>query len=87
MNLNSDERWSTYKEVLAESQDKALELFSIKKVSSRTHLDLNRSASPVHGRSELGLVAISNKPTILKFPKVGETWRILQYVLRPSRHA
>jgi hypothetical protein len=28
MKLNSEERWSAYKELVAESQDKALELFS-----------------------------------------------------------
>jgi hypothetical protein len=45
MKLNSDERWSAYKEVVAESQDNALSLFSTNKVSSRTHLDFYRHAS------------------------------------------
>jgi hypothetical protein len=55
MKLNSEKKWSTYKEAVAESQEKALELFATKKVSSRPHLDLNRRASPsVHGRSPFG---------------------------------
>ena len=45
MAINSNSRWSVYKEIVAESQDKARELFSTKKVDSRLHLDLNRCAS------------------------------------------
>jgi hypothetical protein len=39
------------KEVVDESLDKALELFATKKVDSTLHLDLNRLASPLNGRS------------------------------------
>ena len=45
MRVNSELCWSAYKEVVAESQDKSLELFATRKVA----LDLNHS-SPV--RSE-----------------------------------
>ena len=42
MRVNSELCWSAYKEVVAESQDKSLELFATRKVA----LDLNHS-SPV----------------------------------------
>jgi hypothetical protein len=45
MHINSEQRWGAYKEVVAESLDKALELFATKKVDGTFHLDLNRSAS------------------------------------------
>ena len=45
MAVNSDSRWSVYKEIVAESQAKARELFATKKVDPRLHLDLNRCAS------------------------------------------
>jgi hypothetical protein len=51
MHINSEQRWVAYKEVVAESLENALELFATKKVDSTLHLDLNRLASPLNGRS------------------------------------
>ena len=51
MRINSEQRWSVYKETVAESQDKALELFATKTVDARIELDLNRRSSPVEARS------------------------------------
>ncbi|KAK1662193.1 hypothetical protein QYE76_050352 [Lolium multiflorum] len=51
MRINSEQRWSVYKETVAESQDKALELFATKTVDARIELDLNRRSSPVQARS------------------------------------
>ncbi|KAK1632514.1 hypothetical protein QYE76_006829 [Lolium multiflorum] len=51
MRINSEQRWSVYKETVAESQDKALELFATKTVDARIELDLNRPSSPVRERS------------------------------------
>ncbi|KAK1650572.1 hypothetical protein QYE76_068377 [Lolium multiflorum] len=51
MRINSEQRWVAYKEVVAESLDKALELFATKKVDTALHLDLNRLASPLNGTS------------------------------------
>ncbi|KAK1647278.1 hypothetical protein QYE76_065083 [Lolium multiflorum] len=51
MRINSEQRWSVYKETVAESQDKALELFATKTVDARIELDLNRPSSPVQERS------------------------------------
>ncbi|KAK1605283.1 hypothetical protein QYE76_028956 [Lolium multiflorum] len=51
MGINSEQRWVAYKEVVAESLDKALELFATKKVDTALHLDLNRLASPLNGTS------------------------------------
>ena len=45
--VNSEKRWVAYTETVAESLDKALELFATKKVESSLHLDLNRNASPL----------------------------------------
>jgi len=47
MRVNSEQRWVAYKETVAESLDKALELFASKKVESSLHLDLNRNPSPL----------------------------------------
>ena len=47
MCVNSEQRCVTYKEMVAESLDKALELFATKKVDSSLHLDLNRKPSPL----------------------------------------
>ena len=47
MRVNSEQRWVAYKETVAESLDKALELFATKKVDSSLHLDLNRNPSPL----------------------------------------
>ncbi|KAE8797907.1 hypothetical protein D1007_26921 [Hordeum vulgare] len=47
MRVNSDQRSVAYKETVAESLDKALELFASKKVESSLHLDLNRNPSPL----------------------------------------
>ncbi|KAK1632768.1 hypothetical protein QYE76_007083 [Lolium multiflorum] len=49
--INSEQRWSVYKETVAGSQDKALELFATKTVDARIELDLNRPSSPVRERS------------------------------------
>ncbi|KAK1629933.1 hypothetical protein QYE76_004248 [Lolium multiflorum] len=51
MRINSEQRWSVYKETVAGSQDKALELFATKTVDARIELDLNRPSSPVRERS------------------------------------
>jgi hypothetical protein len=51
MRINSEQRWGAYTEVVAESLDKALELFATKKVDGTLHLDLNRSASRVDARN------------------------------------
>ena len=51
MRVNSDQRWVAYKEVVAESLDKALELFATKKFDTALHLDLNRLASPLNDTS------------------------------------
>ncbi|KAK1683917.1 hypothetical protein QYE76_044765 [Lolium multiflorum] len=51
MRINSEQRWSVYKETVAGSQDKALELFATKTVDARIELDLNRRSSPVQARS------------------------------------
>ena len=47
MRVNSEQRWVAYKETVAESLDKALELFATKKVDSSLHLDLNWNPSPL----------------------------------------
>jgi hypothetical protein len=41
MRINSEQRWSIYKETVAGSQDKALELFATKTVDAHMELDLN----------------------------------------------
>src|SRR4051812_35848498 len=51
MRIFSEARWLAYKEVVAESLDKALELFATKKVDSSLPLDLNRRASPLDSMS------------------------------------
>ncbi|KAK1612698.1 hypothetical protein QYE76_036371 [Lolium multiflorum] len=51
MCINSEQRWSVYKETVDRSQDKALELFATKTVDARIELDLNRPSSPVQERS------------------------------------
>ncbi|KAK1696804.1 hypothetical protein QYE76_013501 [Lolium multiflorum] len=51
MRINSEQRWSVYKETVAGSQDKALELFATKTVDACIELDLNRPSSPVRERS------------------------------------
>ena len=51
MRINSEQRWIAYKETVAESQDKALELFATKKVDANLQFDLNRRASPFASRS------------------------------------
>ena len=51
MRIFSEARWLAYKEVVAESLDKALELFATKKVGSSLSLDLNRMASPLRTMS------------------------------------
>ena len=51
LRINSELRWVAYKETVAESLDKSIELFATKKVDARVNLDLNRCASPFDGRS------------------------------------
>uniref|UniRef100_A0ACD5ZSE8 Uncharacterized protein n=1 Tax=Avena sativa TaxID=4498 RepID=A0ACD5ZSE8_AVESA len=51
MRIYSESRWVAYKEVVAESLDKALEIFATKKVVTSLHLDLNRMTSPLDSRS------------------------------------
>ncbi|KAK1692892.1 hypothetical protein QYE76_009589 [Lolium multiflorum] len=51
MRINSEQRWSVYKETMAESQDKALDLFATKTVDAHIELDLNRRSSPVEAKS------------------------------------
>ena len=55
MRVNSEQRWLAYKETVAESLDKALELFATKKVDANLHLDLNRVASPIVDSSPPGM--------------------------------
>ncbi|KAE8795952.1 hypothetical protein D1007_29145 [Hordeum vulgare] len=47
MRVNSEQRWLAYKDTVAESLDKALELFAIKTNVPNFKLDLNRVASPI----------------------------------------
>ncbi|KAE8812601.1 hypothetical protein D1007_10297 [Hordeum vulgare] len=47
MRVNFEQRWLAYKDTVAESLDKALELFAIKTNVPNLHLDLNRVASPI----------------------------------------
>ncbi|KAE8806964.1 hypothetical protein D1007_16830 [Hordeum vulgare] len=47
MRVNSEQRWIAYKDTVAESLDKALELFAIKTNVPNLQLDLNRVASPI----------------------------------------
>ena len=49
--MNSVQRWFAYKETVAESLDKALELFAAKKFEASLHSDLNRHASALVARS------------------------------------
>jgi hypothetical protein len=51
MRINSEQCWGAYKEVVAESLDKTLELFATKKVNATLHLDLNLSVSWFDARS------------------------------------
>ncbi|KAE8808707.1 hypothetical protein D1007_14788 [Hordeum vulgare] len=45
--VNSEQRWLAYKDTVAKSLDKALELFAIKTNVPNLQLDLNRVASPI----------------------------------------
>ncbi|KAE8782967.1 hypothetical protein D1007_43595 [Hordeum vulgare] len=47
MRVNSEKCWVAYKDTVAESLDKALELFAIKTNIPNLHLDLNWVASPI----------------------------------------
>ncbi|KAE8821244.1 hypothetical protein D1007_00628 [Hordeum vulgare] len=47
MRVSSEQRWLAYKDTVAESLDKALELFAIKTNVSNLQLDLNQVASPI----------------------------------------
>ena len=47
LRIKSELHWAVYKETVAESLDKSIELFATKKVDADVNLDLNRCASPV----------------------------------------
>ena len=47
MPVNSELNWSAYKEMVAESEDRSLELFSTRKIGPRLNIDLNRRAFPI----------------------------------------
>jgi hypothetical protein len=49
--INSEQHWTVYREMVVESQDKALALFTTKRVDNNLQLDLNRRASPIDARS------------------------------------
>ena len=51
MRISSEQRWVAYKETVAESQDKALEIFATRKVEASLDIDLNRRASPIDATS------------------------------------
>ncbi|KAM0853858.1 hypothetical protein ACQ4PT_050802 [Festuca glaucescens] len=46
MPVDSELNWSAYKEIVAGSQDKSLELFATRKFVARLNIDLNQHASP-----------------------------------------
>lgn len=56
MHIHSEQHWVVYKKTVVESLDKALGLFSTKKVDASLHLDLNRLASPFDSRSLLPMM-------------------------------
>ena len=60
MPLNSESRWSAYKEIVVEYQDKARELFATKKVDHIMHFDLNRCASQSDVRSPIHNVSLDD---------------------------
>ncbi len=72
MRVNSEQCWVAYKETVAESLDKALELFATKKVDSRLHLDLNRNPSPL----------VASSPPPLKRDEIVEP--LLTQEVRPT---
>ena len=72
MRVNSEQRWVAYKETVAESLDKALELFATKKVDSSLHLDLNRNPSPL----------VASSPPSLKRDEIVEP--LLTQEVRPT---
>ena len=72
MRVNSEQRWVAYKETVAESLDKALELFATKKVDSSLHLDLNRNPSPL----------VASSPPPLKRDEIVEP--LLTQEVRPT---
>ena len=45
MPLKCENHWQAYKEIVLASQDKSLELFAVKRVGARVHIDLNRQPS------------------------------------------
>jgi hypothetical protein len=46
MPVDSELNWTAYKEIVAASQDKSLELFATRKVGAHLTIDLNRPSSP-----------------------------------------
>ncbi|KAE8809135.1 hypothetical protein D1007_14313 [Hordeum vulgare] len=65
MRVNSEQRWHAYKDTVAESLDKALELFSIKINDPNLHLDLNQVASPIVEASPQHINEEANSKPIL----------------------
>jgi hypothetical protein len=51
MCINPEQLWVAYTEMVAESEDKALELFATKKVDATLHFELNQHASPFDARN------------------------------------
>ena len=47
MPVNSELNWSAYKEMVAESEDRSLELFATRKIGPRLNIDLNWHAFPI----------------------------------------
>ncbi|KAE8771770.1 hypothetical protein D1007_56315 [Hordeum vulgare] len=65
MRVNSEQRWLAYKDMVAESLYKALELFAIKINDPNLHLDLNRVASPIVEASPLRINEEANNEPLL----------------------
>ena len=51
LRINSELHWVAYKETVAESLDKSIELFATIKIGAQVNLDLNGCASPFDGTS------------------------------------
>jgi hypothetical protein len=45
MSVDFELNWSSYKEIVAGSKDKSLELFATRKVGARLNIDLNQHTS------------------------------------------
>ena len=75
LRINSELRWVAYKETVAESLDKSIELFATKKVDAHMELDLNQCDTIFNGRSP----PIMNQDEVIEPPssqhEVRETLR------------